>query len=142
MNIFLFILIATVSFISIWAIKGHPYLVNLLCERYTKTDPYNAYHRSESKISVLSFILCLAFPIVITAVLFGGYVDVNQQDEHLYYIESLNDHDDVTGNFVLGIGGVKSKDWYTFYVKTDRGYNRKKALVSDSYIIDRDWETM
>jgi hypothetical protein len=59
-----------------------------------------------------------------------------QDEEHLYYIESLGNAKYISGNFTLGFGSIEDIDYYFFFVKTKYGSKRIKIDVDITYIVE------
>lgn len=62
------------------------------------------------------------------------------EEEHEYYIYSLGNESEISGDFFLGTGDISSTQYYFFYVNYTKGMFREKIPAHKSYIIEGDYD--
>lgn len=91
---------------------------------------------------LIGTLLCGISLILIIVALFIGFfgmkVEANLTEDVPYEIYSINDNIGVDGRFHLGTGRIESKDYYYFYIKTDKGLKVEKLDATNAYIQETD----
>ena len=90
-------------------------------------------------IPLIFFSLILILLIILLGMqIFGYKVESNLTEDVPYEIYSINDNIGVDGRFHLGTGRIESKDYYYFYIKTDKGLKVEKLDATNAYIQETD----
>lgn len=92
-----------------------------------------------SSIGCLIFLISSIFtPILMITGMFIKQEDANLTEDIAYEIYSINDNINVNGRFVLGTGYIESKNYYYFYINTDKGLKAEKIEANNVYIQETD----